>query len=124
MQPQLASLTVISAVNEDSSAGRLKETTGQIHQRTFSCAGLSNYRHVCASRNLQIKIAEHFFFSIRILEGNVFKLDVTFDRFPVFFVRMKEVPILFQNFRGIYHLGLLFQKIGHSLNICLGGNTL
>ena len=68
VQPKLTSLTVISAVDEDSSLSGLKETAGQVHQRTFPCTGLSDDCHIGTSRNFQVEVAEHLFFSIGILE--------------------------------------------------------
>ena len=122
VQPQLAALPVVLAVNEDPSPGGLEEPAGQVHQGGFSSAGLAHNGHGGAGGHVQGEVLQHVFVAIGVAEGDVVKGDVSLDGLPVLPLGLKGGAVFFNDFRGVGDLGLQLQQGGHPLDVGLGGD--
>ena len=89
MQPELAALPIVLTVNQNLAFGRFEEPAGQVDQRRFARASLTDNSNRRAGRNVQVEMAENIFAAIRIMETDVSKLDFAADRLPVLFLRLK-----------------------------------
>ena len=65
---------------------------------------------------------QYIFFTIRIPETHIPKLDIPADRFPVFPLRLCRITIPFQHLRCIGNIRFLLQQIRHSFYIGLARN--
>ena len=119
VEPELASLPVVPAVNEDPAAGGFKEAAGQVYQGGFAGAGFTYNGDGGAGRNFQAEVAEYLLVAVGILEGDVLKFNVAFQGLPVFRFRIQRGAVFFHHLRGIGDLGLFVQQADDPFNVGL-----
>ena len=124
MEPELAPLPVIPAVDEDLALRRLKKAAGQIHQRAFSGAGLAHDGHGGPLGDVQGKMLQNIPAAVGIAEGHIAKLDVAQKRLPVFPLGMEGVAVARLHLRRVGDLGLLLQKARDPLDGSLQGDEI
>ena len=124
MEPELAALAVIAAVDQDFPLRRLKEAAGEVHKGRFARAGLAHEGDGRPGGNFQRKVLQNVLAAVRIAEGHVLKFDVAVQRLPVFLLRMEGVAVDRLDLRRVAHLRLLVQKVGDALDGGLQGDKL
>ena len=114
VEPELAAFPGVTAVDENLSGRGFKETADQVYQRAFARAGLPHNGDVASEGNLQAEVFQHILVTVRIAEGDILKLDIPADGFPVFLFRSEGIPVLFDNFRRIRYIRLCADQPGQA----------
>ena len=71
-------LADILTIHPDRTACHIIKSRNQTAQRTFSCTGASNQRHILSRRDFQIYMVQHHLITVCIMKGHIFKTDLTF----------------------------------------------
>ena len=122
MEPELTAFPVIPSIDQDLSRSRFKETAGQIYERRFSGSRFADDRDRCSCGNMEVEMFKDILAAIRIAEGDVLKLDLTFNRLPVLLFRFKSCTVFGNYFGRIIDHRLFVQKTHDPFDIRLYRN--
>ena len=116
VQPQLAALAVVPAVDEDLAGGRLKKAAGEVHKRALARAGLADDGDGRSGGDFQREVRQHVLAAVRVAERDVAELDVAAQRLPVFALGVEGIAVAGDDLRRVGDLRLFVQQARHALN--------
>ena len=119
VQPQLAALAVILAVDQHLSGRRLKEPAREIHQRAFSSPRLAHDGNRGPGGDFQVKVTQHVLVAVRIAEGNVAEFDLAADRLPVLALGLKGRAVALDHLGRVRDQRLLVKQSHDALDVRL-----
>ena len=122
VEPELAALPVVFAVDQDLPRGRLEEPAGEVDKGRLARPRLADDRDGRAGGDVEVEVLEDVFAAVRVLEGDVLKLDFAFDRLPVFLFRLEGGAVFGDDFGGVLDHRLFIQQVHDPLDVRLGGN--
>ena len=124
VEPQLAALPVVPAVDQNLSLGWFKEPAGQVDQGGFARPGLPHNGHGGARGYMEAEVLQHIVPAVGIAEGHVLELNLSLEGLPVLPLGVEGVSVFFYDLGGIGDLGLLIEQVGDPLDGRLEGNEL
>ena len=124
VEPQLAALAVVHAVDENLALRGLEEPAGQVHQGALTRAGFAHDGHGGPLGNVQGEVLQHVAAAVGIAEGHVPELDLAPDGLPVLPLGVEGVAVLLDDLRGVLNLGSLVHQVHDPLDGGLQGNEL
>ena len=116
VEPQLAALPVVPAVDQDLAGGGLEEPAGQVDQGALPRPRLPHDGYGGARRDVEVEVGEHILSPVGIAEGHVPELNLSPQLLPVLPLGVEGVPILFHHLRGIHDHGPLVQQASDPLD--------
>ena len=114
LQPQLAALPVIHAVDQDAPGSGLIKAAQQVHDGGFAGAGGADDGDGLARPDVQIKITEDLG-AVLVAEGDVLKGDGAMDLLPVLAPGVEVVAIFLDHRRAVLDVRLGLQQADHAL---------
>ncbi len=121
MEPELGTLSSVPPVNQDLTLRGFVESADEVDQGGLAGPGFSYYCHIGPLGHLQIEVLEDHLIPVRVAEGDILEFHIPLQGFPVFFLRVEVVPVLFNNLRSVRHIGLLMHELHEALDIDLDG---
>ena len=114
LQPQLAAFPVILPINKDAALGGLIKAAKQVHNGGFAGARGPYNGDGLTRLDLQVEVAQHLL-AVLVAEGDIAKLHLPGDGFPVFPLGVEVVPIAGDDLLGILDIRLRLQQTHHAL---------
>ena len=116
VEPQLAALAVVHAVNEDMSLRRLEEPAGQIDEGTLAGPRFAYDGHRGPLRDVEGEVLQHVLAAVGIAEGHIPELDLAPQRLPVLPLGVEGVAVFLNDLRGVLNLRLFVHQVGYPLD--------